>query len=63
MDLYRLKDAGDVEAIGWEDYLARGAVLVVEWPDRAGELVPATAKHIRFEHAPGNEESRKVTFI
>lgn len=63
MDLYRLQGAGDVESIGWEDYLARGAVLVVEWPDRAGELVPATAKHIRFEHASANDESRKVTFI
>lgn len=43
MDLYRLHDADDVLTIGWEDYLARGAVLFVEWPDRAGDLVPSTA--------------------
>lgn len=63
MDLYRLQGAEDVEAIGWEDYLARGAVMVVEWPERAGELIPTTARHVRFEHSGMNEESRKVTFI
>ena len=32
MDLYRLHDADDVLTIGWEDYLARGAIFVIEWP-------------------------------
>lgn len=48
MDLYRLHDADDVLAIGWEDYLARDAVIFVEWPDRAGDLIPATARHVVF---------------
>ena len=48
MDLYRLHDADDVLTIGWEDYLARGAVLLVEWPDRAGDLIPSTARHVKF---------------
>jgi tRNA threonylcarbamoyladenosine biosynthesis protein TsaE len=52
MDLYRLHDEDDVLQVGWEDYLAQGAVLVVEWPDRAGSLVPADAKRIRFSYAP-----------
>ena len=50
MDLYRLHDEDDVLQIGWEDYLARGAVLVVEWPDRAGSLIPSDAKHIHFSY-------------
>ena len=48
MDLYRLHDADDVLTIGWEDYLARGAVLLVEWPDRAGDLIPPNAWHVKF---------------
>ena len=52
MDLYRLHDEDDVLQVGWEDYLAQGAVLVVEWPDRAGSLVPADAKRIWFSYAP-----------
>lgn len=50
MDLYRLHDEEDVLQIGWEDYLAQGAVLVVEWSDRAGSLIPQDAKHVRFTY-------------
>lgn len=58
MDLYRLHGEDDVLAIGWEDYLARGAILVVEWPERAGSLVPPTARHVSFHHL--GEETRRV---
>ena len=61
MDLYRLHDADDVLTIGWEDYLARGAVLFVEWPDRAGDLVPATARHVVFTLG-ADEDSRIIEF-
>ncbi len=60
MDLYRLNGEDDVEAIGWEDYLSRGAILVVEWPERAGTLIPATAYHINFTYADGDEARRIV---
>ena len=59
MDLYRLHDEADVEAIGWEDYLARGAVLVIEWPDRAGDLIPDSARKVVFRHGP-SEEARRI---
>ncbi|MCR5414685.1 MAG: tRNA (adenosine(37)-N6)-threonylcarbamoyltransferase complex ATPase subunit type 1 TsaE [Kiritimatiellae bacterium] len=59
MDLYRLQSEDDVLAIGWEDYLERGAILAVEWPERAGELVPLSAIHISFLHT--GEEKRRIT--
>lgn len=58
MDLYRLTSEEDVLAIGWEDYLAEGAILVVEWPSRAGSLIPPSARHISFHHL--GEESRQI---
>lgn len=58
MDLYRLHDEDDVLAIGWEDYLSEGAILVVEWPERAGSLIPPTAKHVVFSHLDGVERRR-----
>ena len=61
MDLYRLHGEDDVIAIGWEDYLAQGAILVVEWPERAGALIPGDARHIVFTHLDG-EESRRIEF-
>ena len=59
MDLYRLSGEDDVEAIGWEDYLARGAVIVVEWPECAGSLIPRNARHVVFRHLDG-EENRLI---
>ena len=61
MDLYRLHNEDDVIAIGWEDYLAEGAILVVEWPERAGSLIPPDARHIVFTHLDG-DESRRIVF-
>ena len=60
MDLYRLSSEDDVLAIGWEDFLSRGAILAVEWPERAGDLIPADATHVSFARLDG-EESRRIT--
>lgn len=60
MDLYRLNDENDVLSIGWEDYLSRGAILAVEWPERAGSLIPEDAIHIVFTHLEGGEERRRI---
>lgn len=65
MDLYRLNGEDDVEAIGWDDYLARGAVIVVEWPERAASLIPDNAYRISFRLPAGDsssDESRIVHF-
>ena len=32
-DMYRLSSSDELFDIGWEDYLARGAVCVVEWSE------------------------------
>src|SRR5574344_2098262 len=61
MDLYRLHQPDDVLTIGWEDYLARGAVVIVEWPDRAGDLIPADAWHVHFSLG-ATSEARTIAF-
>ena len=60
MDLYRLNSEEDVEAIGWDDYLSRGAIMAVEWPDRAGSLIPNDAWRVVFTILEG-EEKRRIT--
>lgn len=61
MDLYRLHDEDDVLTIGWEDYLQRGAVLFVEWSERAGSLIPPNAWHISLTHGD-NIDERTIFF-
>ena len=56
MDLYRLHGEDDVLAIGWEDYLAAGAIIVVEWPERAGDELPAAAIRVRIGRGPGEDD-------
>ena len=36
-DMYRLSGADELFDIGWEDYLARGAVCVVEWSENVSD--------------------------
>lgn len=60
MDLYRLRGEEDVLSIGWEDYLSEGAILVVEWPERAGMLIPPDAQHVRLTHLGDNCNARQI---
>ena len=39
-DAYRLGDAEELFAIGFEDYLAQDAILVLEWAERVPEALP-----------------------
>ena len=61
MDLYRLYDEDDVLTTGWEDYIERGAVLFVEWSDRAGSLIPEDAWHVNLANT-GSIDGRKIFF-
>lgn len=51
MDLYRLDGPDDLEAIGYPEYLESGAVVAVEWPERAGGLIPPDAWTLTFSPA------------
>ncbi len=45
-DLYRLSGSDDLLTIGYPEYLENGAVVAVEWPERAAELIPPDALHV-----------------
>lgn len=46
-DLYRLGEPGELAELGLDEALERGAVLV-EWPERAGDALPADRLTIRL---------------
>jgi tRNA threonylcarbamoyladenosine biosynthesis protein TsaE len=57
-DLYRLEAAEEVAELALDEISADG-VLVVEWPERAGEDV-LPKEHVRVEFAVTGEEERMV---
>lgn len=54
-DLYRLSGPEDCAELGLEDAFGRALVLV-EWPDRLGDLLPAA--HVRVALAMDGAEAR-----
>lgn len=52
-DLYRLADPRELEFLGLEDLLSESAVLLVEWPERGGERLPAPDLTLHLSHAGG----------
>ena len=53
-DLYRLLDADEVDELGLDEALQAGALLV-EWPGRAGDRLPADRLTIRLAVAAGSD--------
>ena len=60
-DLYRLSAPDEVWELGLEEALAEG-ISLVEWPERLGNLLPATRLDImlRFADAPGARHADMV---
>src|ERR1700689_1777670 len=50
-DLYRLSGAAELAELGFDD-LPEGAVVLMEWPDRAAGFLPADRLDITFTLAP-----------
>lgn len=50
-DLYRLEEQEELEEIGWEE-LTDGAIVLVEWPERAPAYLPADRLTIALTLAP-----------
>jgi tRNA threonylcarbamoyladenosine biosynthesis protein TsaE len=58
VDLYRLENESQLTNIGWDDILSERALLIVEWPERAGDRMPADHLHIDLRYAPGDDSHR-----
>jgi tRNA threonylcarbamoyladenosine biosynthesis protein TsaE len=60
-DFYRLEAAAEVLALGWDEYLEAGGLIIVEWADKFPELLPPDTIWLRFTVEP--DAARSVTRI
>ena len=58
-DMYRLSGADELFDIGWEDYLARGAVCAVEWSENVEDAFFGDEIRVRIEKL--SDTGRKIT--
>src|SRR2546423_7786256 len=41
LDLYRLRGPDELSSLGWDEILYSQALVLIEWPERAGDLLPS----------------------
>ena len=59
-DLYRLKDPGDIAAVGYEEYFYGEGVAVIEWAEKLDYLMPR--EHLMVELSHHGKNARMLKF-
>ena len=58
LDLYRLSDPEELEYLGIDDIMDNHELVLIEWPEKAGDRLPA--EHICIQIAYAGDEIRQV---
>ena len=58
LDLYRLERPDQLDEIGWDELVSARAVVLVEWPERAGDRMPAGHVSLSLQHLPDDPGRR-----
>ena len=58
-DLYRLENSDEIYELGWEEALS-GGIMLVEWPERLGTLLPPSRLDIRLTPVKNKTCSRLI---
>ncbi|HEX7546863.1 MAG TPA: tRNA (adenosine(37)-N6)-threonylcarbamoyltransferase complex ATPase subunit type 1 TsaE [Gemmatimonadaceae bacterium] len=62
VDLYRLSGPQQLANIGWDDTVSARALVLIEWPERAGNELPAAAESITLSHVAEHPGLRRVSW-
>jgi tRNA threonylcarbamoyladenosine biosynthesis protein TsaE len=57
IDLYRLRDAGELEHLGLRDWARPGCLWLIEWPERGSGLLPPPDLTIHLSAGPRAHEA------
>lgn len=57
LDLYRIESPGELWELGWGDLPEGNEIVLIEWPERAGDLLPEHRWEVRL--AEGADPDRR----
>lgn len=58
LDLYRLDRPDQLDGIGWDEIIRSRAIVLVEWPERAGDRLPDGHVTLSLQHLPEDPDRR-----
>ena len=58
IDLYRIESPDQLTNIGWDEIVMARALILVEWPERAGARLPEDHLPIDLDYVPGDQARR-----
>lgn len=61
-DFYRLRSYQELEGIGWDDYLRRHGVILIEWGNLFPEALPSEFLQIDINQSEPIETARLIRF-
>jgi tRNA threonylcarbamoyladenosine biosynthesis protein TsaE len=59
IDLYRIESPEQLTNIGWDEIVSARALVLVEWPERAGTRLPEDHLPIDLDYVP-NDPARRI---
>ncbi len=51
VDCYRLRQPDEARDLGFDDMVRERAIVLIEWPERAGPWAPPLDRHFRLRYA------------
>lgn len=60
-DLYRLRDADEFLAMGFDEFFDRGGICFIEWSERIASCLPAGAIRATLTHE--GQDKRKIVIV
>jgi tRNA threonylcarbamoyladenosine biosynthesis protein TsaE len=61
LDLYRLDGPNELTNIAWDEIVSDEAIVLIEWPERAGDRIPRVHVPISLQHLP-DDPSRRLLY-
>ena len=58
VDCYRLRQPDEARDLGFDDMVREGAIILIEWPERAGSWAPPLDRQLRLSY--DSDPTRRV---